>query len=63
MSTLTDDGSGEAESLISIFSFLSSPPLQPSGDALLSRKSLYSLLAKMPFSKTYLLNPVRAGKR
>lgn len=55
-----EDGSGESD--LNLL-FLSSPPLEPSGDALLSRKSLYSLLAKMPFSKTYLLNPVRAGKR
>lgn len=60
MSTLIE-GSGTVEDLISIFS-----PLllfQPSGDAVLSRNTLYSLLAKMSFPKAYLSYPVRAGRR
>lgn len=45
-------------------SLLLSPLLffQPSGDALLSRNGLYSLLAKMSFPKAYLSYPVRAGR-
>lgn len=52
MSTLIEDGSRAAGSLISIFSFslLSFFP-QPSGDDVLSRNGLYSLLAKMSFPK------------
>lgn len=61
MSTLIQDGSRAAARLISIFSPLLHRNVR--GDALLSRKGLYSLLAKMSFPKTYLPHRVRAGRR